>query len=136
MSGPPDISGKWKGDSVVLAQHPGHNADLDGATAFQKVYTVDQEGMFVTWRSQADGGRPIVLSQLGVWRPVYRNYRIDNWELYITDYDDNQTAIVQVTSVNADAYPLSLIRTSFESGFNRQDHLQKSEVISTTLTRY
>jgi len=121
---------------MVLTQHPGHNADLEGITRFQKVYVVDQEGMFVTWRSQADGGRPIVLSQLGVWRPVYRNNRVDNWELYITDYDDNQTAIVQVTSADETDYPLSLVRTSFESGFNREQHLQKSEVISTMLTRY
>ena len=120
---------------MVLTQHPGHHAELDGITMFQKMYTVEQNGMFVTWRSQADGGRPIVLCQLGVWRPVYRHLQFDDWELIITDYDDNQTAIVQIIDEDVRGTPLKMIRTSFESGFSRANHLQKSEVISTILTR-
>lgn len=77
----------------------------------------------------------MVLKQLGIWRPIYRAGHIMNWELYVTDYDDNQVAVVQVTEEDDQGYPLRMIRTSFESGFNRENRLQKSEVISTVLIR-
>ena len=134
---PPNIEGTWKGESSVLTQHPGQNVDLvGGITRFEKIYTIEQNGIFVTWLSQADGGRPVVLSQLGIWSPVFRDGEVDRWMLYITDYDDSQTATVQVVSTTNKGVPTKLYRTSIESGFNSDNRLQKSEVISTVLTRF
>jgi len=138
----PDISGTWKGKSTVLTQQVSsyqgrdrYNTDVNNTTCFEKMYTIEQNGIFVTWLSQADGGRPHVCTQLGIWRPIFSKGIITNWELYVTDYDDNQTAIVQVIKTTNDM-PVKMYRTSFESGFSSSSHLQKSEVISTVLTRH
>jgi hypothetical protein len=140
---PPNIAGKWKGKSTVLTQqgsigqrYNNYATDINNITSFQKIYCIEQNGLFVTWLSQADGGRPFACTQLGIWRPVFRDGEVINWELYITDYDDNQTAIVQVIKTTKTGIPSKIYRTSFESGFSHSNNLQKSEVISTVLTRH
>ena len=99
------------------------------------MYTIEQNGIFVTWLSQADGGRSFVSTQVGIWRPVFFEGDITNWELYVTDYDHNQTSIVQVIKA-VNNIPVKLYRTSFESAVSGLNHIQKSEVISTVLTRH
>lgn len=134
---PPNLSGLWKGESSVLTQHPGRPIDVKtGVTRFEKIYEIEQNGIFVSWTSQADGGRPLVLSQLGIWSPVFKDGQVTNWILYVTDYDDSQTSTVQVVTTNSKGVPTKLYRTSIESGFNIDNNLQKSEVISTVLTRF
>ena len=133
---PPYIAGNWKGKSSVLTQHPGQHVDLfGGITHFEKIYTVEQNNIFVTWTSQADGGRPVVLTQLGIWNPVFRDGEVRCWELQLTDYDDNQTGVVQIVGTDRKGAPIKLYRTSIESGFSSGNTIQKSEVISTVLTR-
>lgn len=58
-----------------------------------------------------------------------------DWELYITDYDDNQVAMVQIVEKDDNVVPIKLYRTSVESGFSRGDRIQKQEVINAVLEK-
>lgn len=131
----PNISGRWNGYSSCVTQQPGENANIWNITKFHKIYTVEQNGLFVSWRSQADNGRPVVLNQLGIWKQKYKRGVVKDWELYITDYDDNQVAMVQIVEKDGNGVPIKLHRTSVESGFSRGDRIQKPEVINTVLEK-
>ena len=125
---PPDITGEWNHFACILQQRD-PEVSFDNVTTNVALQIYSSQGVFVIAQppenpnNPVNPDRPNRNKRIGVWRPIYHHGIISHWELYVTDYDDNQINIVQVaTYVNGKPELLQFIST--ESGFDSNNPLQ------------
>ena len=132
---PPNVSGVWKNPFCFLEQN-GLDADISlcDVAGSSTIINIKQQGVFVIFRAKPSIVRPYSKDRIGVWRPIYQDGDIVNWELYVTDYDDNQISILQVAKTDNGRATILHISTS-ESGFDLNNPLQKPLVATGFLYR-
>ncbi|CAH6419799.1 Hypothetical protein HVR_LOCUS880 [uncultured virus] len=136
---PPNISGAWKFTNTyyLRQEYPDQNITLNDIKYLDDFnITIKQKGLFITFKEESHRLRPTTsLNRTGVWRPIYKNRKVINWELIISDYDDSNISLAQVSKSDENGYPIKMSYVSIESGFLKGNKEQKPTVVSSVLKK-
>ncbi|CAH6419755.1 Hypothetical protein HVR_LOCUS832 [uncultured virus] len=124
---PPQIAGNWLITNNISVEQltPGSpvkfNSDIDVTQRIR----ITQKGELVTVKYlEATTWRPTVGSRCGVWEPTFRDGGVVSWKLFLSDYDDESYAYLQVYKVSDCGEVRKLWYNAVESGFNSDNPIQ------------